>query len=96
MGSFGKSIGMKKNCMSIGWIRSIDSLFHRVQATDSFNYVISSGRDRRIYKTDLRDPAGSTSLITEEKHSVLKFCPTPDFSAIWVATEESSINYYVS
>lgn len=65
------------------------------QANETFDYVISAGRDRRIYKTYLRH-SNDSSLITEEQNPVLKICPNPNFSGIWVATDESNINYYVS
>lgn len=72
-------------------------IISQFQATENFSHVISGGRDRRIYKTDLRNTSNSsnTTLIAEERNPVLKICPVPDFSGIWVATDESSINYWV-
>ncbi|KAK7603146.1 hypothetical protein V9T40_003145 [Parthenolecanium corni] len=61
-------------------------------ANENFDFVISSGRDHRIYITNLKTI--NTKLVTEVQNPVLKICPNPNFSGIWVATDESTINYY--
>lgn len=65
-----------------------------IAANEDFSYVICSGRDRQICKIDLKSTNPSTTLITKERNPVLKIYPYPDFSGIWVATDESSINFY--
>ncbi|CAB3360713.1 Hypothetical predicted protein [Cloeon dipterum] len=61
-----------------------------LQAPDSFNYVISGGRDRRVYATDLKQTERSV-LVCEEELSVLKVVTTPDQQSMWVATADSTI-----
>lgn len=45
--------------------------------------------------TDLKNPT-KVQLICNESAPVVKMVATPDMSAIWVATSESSINCWVS
>lgn len=45
--------------------------------------------------TDLKNP-NRVQLICNETAPVVKMVTTPDMSAIWVATSESSINCWVS
>jgi len=45
--------------------------------------------------TDLKNP-NKVQLICNESAPVVKMVTTPDMSAIWVATSESSINCWVS
>ena len=66
-----------------------------VQTNESFNTVLSSGRDRRVWITDLRDPEQRT-LLCEASAPVLRLCLTPDMEHVWIATEESSVKRYVS
>ena len=66
-----------------------------LQANEAFNTVISSGRDRRVWITDLRNPEQRT-LLCEASAPVLRLCLTPDMDNVWIATEESSIKRYVS
>nr|CAD7413709.1 unnamed protein product [Timema poppensis] len=63
--------------------------------TESFSHVISGGRDRKIFMTDIRFPERRV-LICEESAPVLKMVLTPDQSSLWVATSESSIKNWVS
>lgn len=56
---------------------------------------MSGGRDKKIYMTDLKNPS-KVQLICNESAPVVKMVTTPDMSAIWVATSESSINCWVS
>lgn len=70
----------------------IDNVF---QATELFTHVISGGRDRKVMMTDLRSGNKRLAFICEENAPVLKMAATPDFSGIWVATSESTINYWV-
>ncbi|XP_060865611.1 WD repeat-containing protein 48 [Metopolophium dirhodum] len=60
-------------------------------ATENFSHVVSGGRDKKIYMTDLKNP-NRVQLICNETAPVVKMVTTPDMSAIWVATSESSIN----
>jgi WD repeat-containing protein 48 len=65
------------------------------QTTDSFSHVISGGRDRKIFMTDLRFPERPV-LICEESAPILKMVMTPDQGSLWVATSESCIKNWVS
>lgn len=56
---------------------------------------MSGGRDKKIYMTDLKTP-NRVQLICNESAPIVKMVTTPDMSAIWVATSESSINCWVS
>ena len=66
-----------------------------MQANEAFNTVLSSGRDRRVWITDLRNPEQRT-LLCEASAPVLRLCLSPDMENVWVATTESSIKRYVS
>ncbi|XP_014292808.1 WD repeat-containing protein 48 [Halyomorpha halys] len=59
-------------------------------ATDGFTHVISGGRDRKIYLTDLKTK--QSVFLCEEEAPILKMAANSDFSGIWVATSNSSIN----
>ncbi|XP_059483067.1 WD repeat-containing protein 48 [Neocloeon triangulifer] len=61
-----------------------------LQAPDSFNYVISGGRDRRVFITDLKQTDRQV-LACEDKYSVLKVVANPDQQSMWVATTDSTI-----
>uniref|UniRef100_A0A224XL35 WD repeat-containing protein 48 homolog n=1 Tax=Panstrongylus lignarius TaxID=156445 RepID=A0A224XL35_9HEMI len=61
-------------------------------ASDNFTQVISGGRDKKVYLTDLRTKR--SVLLCEEVAPVLKMATTPDFTGLWVATSNSSINYW--
>jgi hypothetical protein len=65
------------------------------QTTDNFSHVISGGRDRKIFMTDLRIPERRV-LICEESAPILKMVMTPDQGSLWVATSESCIKNWVS
>lgn len=65
-----------------------------LQATENFTHVISGGRDRKIYMTDIRLPERRV-LICEETDPVLKMVMTPDQCSLWVATSSSSIKNWV-
>lgn len=67
-----------------------------LQATEAFTHVISGGRDRKVMMTDLRNTNKASVCICEESAPVLKMAAPPDFSSLWVATSESTINYWVS
>lgn len=56
---------------------------------------MSGGRDKKIFMTDLKNP-NKVQLVCNESAPVVKMVTTPDMSAIWVATSESSINCWVS
>lgn len=56
---------------------------------------MSGGRDKKIYMTDLKNP-NRIQLICNETAPIVKMVTTPDMSAIWVATSESSINCWVN
>ncbi len=66
-----------------------------IQANEAFNTVMSSGRDKRIWVTDLRNPEQRV-LLCEASAPVLRLCLSQDMDHVWVATEESSIKRYVS
>ncbi|XP_073993601.1 WD repeat-containing protein 48 [Rhodnius prolixus] len=61
-------------------------------ASDNFTQVISGGRDKKVYLTDLCTKR--SVLLCEEVAPVLKMATTPDFTGLWVATSNSSINYW--
>ncbi|KAF6210381.1 hypothetical protein GE061_013485 [Apolygus lucorum] len=61
-------------------------------ASDNFNQVISGGRDKKIYITDLRTKR--STLLCDEEAPILKMAAHPDFTGLWVATSNSSINYW--
>lgn len=65
-----------------------------IQAPDSFNYVISGGRDRRVFLTDLKQTDRQV-LVCEEQYSVLRVVTTPDQQSMWVATTDSTIKNWV-
>jgi WD repeat-containing protein 48 len=65
-----------------------------LQTNESFNTVLSSGRDRRVWITDLRNQDQRT-LLCEAAAPVLRLCLTPDMEHVWVATTESVIKRYV-
>jgi hypothetical protein len=65
------------------------------QTTDNFSHVISGGRDRKIFMTDLRIPERRV-LICEESAPILKMVMAPDQGSLWVATSESCIKNWVS
>ena len=65
-----------------------------LQTNESFNTVLSSGRDRRVWITDLRNQDQRT-LLCETAAPVLRLCLTPDMEHVWVATTESVIKRYV-
>jgi ABC-type nitrate/sulfonate/bicarbonate transport system ATPase subunit len=68
--------------------------FSLIQAPDSFNYVISGGRDRRVFLTDLKQTDRQV-LVCEEQYSVLRVVTTPDQQSMWVATTDSTIKNWV-
>lgn len=57
--------------------------------------MLSAGRDRRVWITDLRNP-DQRYLLCEASAPVLRLCLSPDMEHVWVATTESSIKRYVS
>ncbi|XP_054266691.1 WD repeat-containing protein 48-like [Macrosteles quadrilineatus] len=63
-------------------------------ATENFTHVISGGRDRKVLMTDLRNLNKQSICICEESAPILKMAAPPDFSGVWVATSESTINYW--
>ncbi|KAG8182664.1 hypothetical protein JTE90_019689 [Oedothorax gibbosus] len=74
----------------VATIRVHDVGVWALQANDAFTIAYSGGRDRKIFKIDLRNTE-IKALIGEETHSVLKMVLTPDASSLWVATTDSSI-----
>ncbi|KAI5755314.1 WD repeat-containing protein 48 isoform X3 [Diaphorina citri] len=62
-------------------------------ANEAFTHVISGGRDRSIYMTEMRQ-SKNFALVCEEQASILKMVPETDFSGIWVATANSTLNYW--
>jgi len=66
-----------------------------LQANDSFTHVISGGRDRKVFMTDLRNPDRRV-LICEETDPVLKIILSPDQNSIWVSTAGCDIKNWVS
>jgi WD repeat-containing protein 48 len=81
-----------------GWLLKIQNLLFTqkflIQAPDSFNYVISGGRDRRVFLTDLKQTDRQV-LVCEEQYSVLRVVTTPDQQSMWVATTDSTIKNWV-
>lgn len=69
--------------------------FTMFQTTDTFTHVISGGRDRKIFMTDLRIQDRRV-LVCEESAPILKMVMTPDQGSLWVATSESCIKNWVS
>jgi WD repeat-containing protein 48 len=69
--------------------------FTMFQTTDTFSHVISGGRDRKIFMTDVRIPDRRV-LVCEESAPILKMVMTPDQGSLWVATSESCIKNWVS
>jgi len=65
-----------------------------LQAPDSFNYVISGGRDRRVFITDLKQ-TDKHVLVCEDEYSVLRVVTAPDQQSMWVATADSTIKNWV-
>ncbi|CAA9993792.1 unnamed protein product [Nesidiocoris tenuis] len=61
-------------------------------ASESFGQVISGGRDKKIYITDLKTK--HSALLCDEEAPILKMAATPDFTGLWVATSNSSINFW--
>lgn len=57
--------------------------------------MLSGGRDRKIFMTDLRC-SDRRVLVCEESEPVLKMILTPDQTGIWVATSASAIKLWVS
>ncbi|KZS16002.1 WD repeat-containing protein 48 isoform X1 [Daphnia magna] len=84
------SLGQQR-CIST--MRIHDEGVWTLQTNEAFNTVLSSGRDRRVWITDLRNPEQRT-LLCEASAPVLRLCLTPDMEHVWVATEESSIKRY--
>uniref|UniRef100_A0A1B6MI01 WD repeat-containing protein 48 homolog n=1 Tax=Graphocephala atropunctata TaxID=36148 RepID=A0A1B6MI01_9HEMI len=65
-----------------------------LMATEGFTHVISGGRDRKVLMTDLRNLNKASVCICEESAPVLKMAAPPDLTGLWVATSESTINYW--
>lgn len=84
------SLGQQR-CIST--MRIHDEGVWTLQANEAFNTVLSSGRDRRVWITDLRNPDQRT-LLCEASAPVLRLCVSPDMENVWVATTESSIKRY--
>uniref|UniRef100_A0A1B6DBC4 WD repeat-containing protein 48 homolog n=1 Tax=Clastoptera arizonana TaxID=38151 RepID=A0A1B6DBC4_9HEMI len=85
------SLGQQQ-CVQTFWIHK-EGVW-ALLASDLFTHVISGGRDRKVIMTDLRSSSKHHVLICEESAPVLKMAATPDFSGIWIATSESTINYW--
>ncbi|XP_039286276.1 WD repeat-containing protein 48 [Nilaparvata lugens] len=64
-----------------------------ILATEGFSHVISGGRDKKVVMTDLKNQKRQV-VICEEKAPILKMVATPDPSGLWVATSDSTINYW--
>lgn len=63
-----------------------------LQANDTFSTMYSSGRDGKVWATDLRNP-DNRSLICQESSPVNKLeFGSAEQNCIWVATSESSVN----
>lgn len=51
--------------------------------SDNFTHVISGSRDKKIFMTELRNPANSI-LVCEEQAPVLSLCYNIDQTGVWV------------
>ncbi|KAG8233117.1 hypothetical protein J437_LFUL012543, partial [Ladona fulva] len=79
---------------SLGQQRCISTIrVHTEGSTDNFDHVslVSGGRDRRVWMTDVRNPERRV-LVCEEAAPILRFALAPDTSTLWVATSNSTIN----
>jgi len=84
---------------SLGQQRCMTTLNHHgegvwaLQADENFSFLYSAGRDRRIWRTDLRCPDNRV-LVCEETAPVLRMILTPDRGGLWTSTSESSVKYH--
>jgi len=64
-----------------------------LQTDDAFSRVFSSGRDRNVWVTDLRQ-VERRALVCRESAPVLRMIVTPDQKGLWLSTTESSVRYW--
>lgn len=64
-----------------------------LQTDESFSRVFSSGRDRNVWVTDLRQ-VERRALVCRESAPVLRMILTPDAKGLWTSTTESSVKWW--
>ena len=64
-----------------------------LQTDDAFSKVYSSGRDRNVWVTDLRQ-VERRALVCRETAPVLRMIVTPDQKGLWLSTTESSVKWW--
>ena len=64
-----------------------------MQTDESFSRVFSSGRDRNVWVTDLRQ-VERRALVCRESAPVLRMILTPDQKGLWTSTTESSVKWW--
>ena len=64
-----------------------------LQTDESFSRVFSSGRDRNVWVTDLRQ-VERRALVCRESAPVLRMILTPDQKGLWTSTTESSVKWW--
>jgi WD repeat-containing protein 48 len=64
-----------------------------LQTDDAFTHVFSSGRDRNVWATDLRQ-VDRRALVCRESAPVLRMILTPDNKGLWTSTTESSVRWW--
>jgi len=64
-----------------------------LQTDEAFSRVYSSGRDRNVWATDLRQ-VERRALVCRETSPVLRMILTPDQKGLWTSTTESSVKWW--
>ena len=64
-----------------------------LQTDEAFSRVFSSGRDRNVWATDLRQ-VERRALVCRESSPVLRMILTPDQKGLWTSTTESSVKWW--
>jgi len=64
-----------------------------LQTDEAFSRVYSSGRDRNVWATDLRQ-IERRALVCRETSPVLRMILTPDQKGLWTSTTESSVKWW--
>eukprot|EP00112_Aurelia_sp_Birch-Aquarium-sp1_P016107 Seg362.6 transcript_id=Seg362.6/GoldUCD/mRNA.D3Y31 product="WD repeat-containing protein 48" protein_id=Seg362.6/GoldUCD/D3Y31 len=59
---------------------------------EHLSWFYSSGKDRKVFFTDLRTEYDKTHFLFQEKAPVLSIQPSYDPDCLWVATTESDLN----
>eukprot|EP00803_Ostreobium_quekettii_P004299 evm.model.scf_292.7 EVM.evm.TU.scf_292.7 scf_292:49611-64181(-) len=67
----------------------MDSVWSLV-ASDNFNVVLSGGRDKCVYRTNMLNR--TSELLFMEEHPITKMAASPSGGSVWVATASSSVN----